>query len=64
MREPPKSRILWLDWRQVWEYVQLYMASLDDVNNQKIVPTLMFSPIHQGKCEEAIAFYESLISGF
>jgi len=48
-------------YRNTW---QLYMGSLDDVNNQKIVPTLMFSHIHQGKCEEAIAFYESLFPDF
>src|SRR5690606_10990702 len=35
---------------------QLYLGKLQDVNSQRIVPTLMFSHTQQGNCEKAIHF--------
>lgn len=43
---------------------QLYQGSLDDVNRQPIVPTLMFCGPQQGKCQEAIDFYASVFTDF
>ncbi|TDS11930.1 VOC family protein [Sphingobacterium paludis] len=43
---------------------QLYLGSLEEVNNQVIVPTLLFCGPQQGKCEEAIAFYKSVFRDF
>ncbi len=43
---------------------QLYLGKLDDVNNQKIVPTLMFGQSQQGRCEEAIRFYKTVFTDF
>lgn len=43
---------------------QLYLGKLEDVNNQKMVPTLMFSNTQQGKCEQAVRFYESVFKDF
>ncbi|MGO1243090.1 MAG: VOC family protein [Sphingobacterium sp.] len=43
---------------------QFYLGKRGDVNNQSIVPTLMFSGENQGKCEAALHFYESLFDSF
>jgi len=43
---------------------QLYLGTLADVNQQAIVPTLMFCGPQQGKCEAAIAFYKTVFSDF
>lgn len=43
---------------------QLYLGKLEDVNHQRIVPNLMFSHTQQGKCEEAVNFYESVFDDF
>lgn len=43
---------------------QLYLGKLSDVYNQRMVPTLMFSHTQQGKCEEAVGFYESIFDDF
>lgn len=43
---------------------QLYYGKLSDVNHQKIVPTLMFTQEQNGRCEEAITFYESVFKDF
>lgn len=43
---------------------QLYQGKLDDVNNQALVPTLMFCAAQQGKCKQAIAFYQSVFKDF
>lgn len=39
---------------------QLYLGDAKDVNEQRIVPTLMFTKEQNGKCEEALAFYQSV----
>jgi len=39
---------------------QLYFGKLTDVNEQALVPTLMFCGVQQGNCAEAIAFYETI----
>jgi len=43
---------------------QLYKGNLSDVNNQAIIPTLMFCELQQGKCKEALKFYEELFPDF
>lgn len=43
---------------------QLYLGKLEDVGNQRIVPTLMFSDSQQGKCEQAVGFYQSVFKDF
>ncbi len=43
---------------------QFYLGELADVNGQAIVPTLMFSQAQQGKCQEAINFYQALFKDF
>ncbi|MFD1770695.1 VOC family protein [Sphingobacterium suaedae] len=43
---------------------QLYQGSRSDVNEQAIVPTLMFCGEQQGKCEEALAFYRTVFNDF
>jgi len=43
---------------------QLYLGKLDDVNNHKIVPTLMFSHSQQGRCEQALHFYSNVFADF
>ena len=43
---------------------QLYLGKLEDVNCQRIVPTLMFSYTQQGKCEQAVNFYQSVFNDF
>ncbi|WDF70263.1 VOC family protein [Sphingobacterium oryzagri] len=43
---------------------QLYQGKLDDVNQQAVVPTLMFCEAQQGRCQEAIAFYQTVFTDF
>lgn len=43
---------------------QLYLGKLSDVNQQKIVPTLMFTQQQNGKCQEAVQFYKSVFTDF
>ncbi len=43
---------------------QLYLGKLQNVNHQKIIPTLMFCEKQQGRCKEALAFYEELFPDF
>lgn len=43
---------------------QLYLGKLEDVQHQRIVPTLMFSNTQQSHCEQAIRFYESVFKSF
>lgn len=43
---------------------QLYLGKLQDVNNQRIVPTLMFSHSQQGNCEKAINYYQFVFKDF
>lgn len=43
---------------------QLYLGDPEGVNGQRIVPTLMFTKEQNGKCEEALAFYESIFPEF
>lgn len=43
---------------------QLYLGKLEDVNKQRIVPTLMFSHTQQGNCEKAISFYQTVFNDF
>ena len=43
---------------------QFYLGKLADVNNQAVVPTLMFGSKHQGQCQEALDFYQKLFSDF
>lgn len=43
---------------------QLYLGKRSDVNNQSIVPTLMFCGKQQGRCNAALQFYESLFPSF
>ncbi len=43
---------------------QLYQGKLSEVNHQKIVPTLMFGQVQQGRCEEAIHFYQKVFADF
>jgi len=43
---------------------QLYLGKLEDVNNQRIIPTLMFANEQQGKCEQAVHFYQSVFNNF
>lgn len=43
---------------------QLYKGELENVNNQAIVPTLMFAESQQGRCAQAIAFYADLFNDF
>ncbi len=43
---------------------QLYYGKLENVNHQAIVPTLMYCGEQQGKCKEALKFYEDLFPDF
>lgn len=43
---------------------QLYLGKLDDVHQQAIVPTLMFTGDQDGRCGEAVEFYARLFPGF
>ncbi|KGE13419.1 VOC family protein [Sphingobacterium deserti] len=43
---------------------QLFLGSLEDVNYQPIMPTLLFCGPQQGKCKEALAFYKSVFREF
>lgn len=43
---------------------QLYYGKLENVNHQAIVPTLMFGGSQQGKCKEALKFYQELFPDF
>ena len=43
---------------------QLYLGKLSDVNEQSIIPTLMFAHTQQGNCERALAFYADLFKNF
>lgn len=43
---------------------QLYLGKLQEVNNQRVVPSLMFSNMQQGKCEQATNFYQSVFNDF
>ncbi len=43
---------------------QLYYGQLENVNQQAIVPTLMFCAEQQGKCKAALKFYEELFPDF
>lgn len=43
---------------------QLYLGKLEDVNQQRMVPTLMFSNTQQSNCEKAIHFYQSVFKSF
>ena len=43
---------------------QLYLGKLNDVNQQKIVPTLMFCGPQQGKCQDALNYYETIFPNF
>ncbi len=43
---------------------QLYLGNLTAVNQQAVIPTLMFCGEQQGKCAEAIDFYESVFKEF
>lgn len=43
---------------------QLYLGRLSDVHDQRMVPTLMFSHTQQGKCEDAVDFYQSVFADF
>lgn len=43
---------------------QLYFGKLSDVNNQTVIPTLMFSAVQQGKCKDALKFYADLFPDF
>lgn len=43
---------------------QLYLGKLSDVSDQQIVPTIMFTQDQNGKCEEALSYYELIFSNF
>lgn len=43
---------------------QLCYGNLADVDNQRIVPTLMFTQEQNGNCERALEFYESVFPEF
>lgn len=43
---------------------QLYLGKLEDVQYQRVVPTLMFSGPMQGNCEPALRLYERLFPDF
>lgn len=43
---------------------QLYLGKLSDVNQQKIVPTLMYCGSYQGQCLAALNFYQTLFKNF
>ncbi|WP_437918297.1 VOC family protein [Sphingobacterium sp. LRF_L2] len=43
---------------------QFYLGKLEDVNNQQLVPTLMFCGPQQGRCQEAIHFYAQTFKHF
>lgn len=43
---------------------QLYLGKLEDVQQQRIVPTLMFAENKQGHCEKAINYYQSVFKHF
>jgi len=43
---------------------QVYLGKLDDVNKQKVIPTLMFCEKQQGKCKPALEFYAKLFKEF
>lgn len=43
---------------------QLYLGQLSEVNNQKIVPTAMFTREVNGRCAEALDFYASVFPDF
>jgi len=43
---------------------QLYLGRLEDVNYQRIIPTLMFADSQQGNCEKAISYYQSTFKDF
>lgn len=43
---------------------QLYLGKLEDVKNQRVVPTLLFANTQAGTCEKAIQFYQSVFKSF
>lgn len=43
---------------------QFYKGRMADVNQQKIVPTIMFCEKQQGKCEQALDFYKTVFDDF
>ncbi len=43
---------------------QLYLGKLSDVRNQRIVPTMMFCGAQQGKCKNALTFYQSVFKDY
>lgn len=43
---------------------QLYLGKPEDVNQQLIVPTLLFSQKQQGKCQAALDFYSTLFKDY
>ncbi len=43
---------------------QFYLENPVDINQQKLVPSLMFSGEQQGKCEKALNFYRSIFTDF
>ncbi len=53
----------WLQDRYGFSW-QLYLGKLSDVNQQKIVPTLMYCGAYQGQCQAALNFYQSLFKRF
>src|SRR5690554_3454701 len=59
-------------WRDYYGWVadrygftwQLYLGTLADVGQQRIVPTLMYCGAQQGRCGQALDFYQTLFSDF
>lgn len=43
---------------------QLYHGKLEQVNQQAVIPTLMFCGANQGKCKDALAFYARLFKNY
>lgn len=43
---------------------QLYLGKLDDVRQQTILPTLMFTQAQDGRCAEAVDYYASIFPEF
>ncbi|WP_169305608.1 VOC family protein [Sphingobacterium alkalisoli] len=43
---------------------QIYLGNIDQVNHQKIIPTLMFGYSQQGNCQNALSFYQSIFKNF
>lgn len=43
---------------------QFYFGDLNNVNQQAVCPTLMFSQDQQGQCAKALAFYASIFNDF